>query len=285
MFEPNLGKVLGDSNRLQQIVWNLLANAVKFTQQGGQVNIRLERVGQYAQILVSDTGKGIEPDFLPYVFDYFRQENSTTTRNFGGLGLGLAIVRHLVELHGGTVQADSKGVGEGATFTVRLPLMPTQPQTLQNETQPESCPDLNGVTVLLVDDDTDTREFVTFLLEEYGASVTAVTKASEVLTALTQSLPDVFLSDIGMPEVDGYTLIQQVRTLPPEQGGQIPALAKLLRRRLALTAYAGEMNEEKALSAGFQKHISKPVEPNLLIEAILELLMKIKPQMHTDAHR
>ncbi|BAY45237.1 PAS/PAC sensor hybrid histidine kinase [Scytonema sp. HK-05] len=273
MFEPNLGKVLGDSSRLQQIVWNLLANAVKFTQQGGRVNIRLERVGHYAQIVVSDTGKGIEPDFLPYVFDYFRQENSTTTRNFGGLGLGLAIVRHLVELHGGTVQADSKGVGEGATFTVRLPLMPTQPQALQNETQPESCPDLNGVTVLLVDDDTDTREFVTFLLEEYGASVTAVTKASEVLTALTQSLPDVFLSDIGMPEVDGYTLIQQVRTLLPEQGGQIPALAKLLRRRLALTAYAGEMNEEKALSAGFQKHIPKPVDPSLLVEAISHLLL------------
>ncbi len=277
MFEPNLGKVLGDSSRLQQIVWNLLANAVKFTQQGGQVNIRLERVGQYAQIVVSDTGKGIEPDFLPYVFDYFRQENSTTTRKFGGLGLGLAIVRHLVELHGGTVQADSSGVGEGASFTVRLPLMPTQPQTLQNETQPESCPDLNGVTVLLVDDDTDTREFVTFLLEEYGASVTAVTKASEVLTALTQSLPDVFLSDIGMPEVDGYTLIRQIRTLPPEQGGQIPAIA--------LTAYAGEINEEKALSAGFQKHISKPVDPTLLIEAISDLLSKIKPQMHTDAHR
>jgi CheY-like chemotaxis protein len=262
---------------LQQIVWNLLANAVKFTQQGGRVNIRLEQVGHYAQIVVNDTGKGIDPDFLPYVFDYFRQENSTTTRKFGGLGLGLAIVRHLVELHGGTVQADSTGVGEGASFTVRLPLMSTQPQILQNDTQSESCLDLNGVTVLLVDDDADTREFVTFLLEEYRASVTAVTQASEVLAALTQSLPDVLLSDIGMPEVDGYTLIRQIRTLPLEQGGQIPAIA--------LTAYAGEMNEEKALSAGFQKHISKPVDPSLLVEAISDLLMKIKPQMGTDAHR
>lgn len=266
ILEPNLGTVLGDSSRLQQIIWNLLANAVKFTQQGGQVNIRLERVGHYAQIVVTDTGKGIELEFLPYVFDYFRQENSTTTRKYGGLGLGLAIVRHLVELHGGTVQAESKGVGEGASFTLRLPLMPTQSQTLQNDTQSESCSDLNGVRVLLVDDDNDTREFVSFLLEEYGASVTAVTKGSEVLTALTQSLPDVLLSDIGMPEVDGYTLIRQVRSLPPEQGGQVPAIA--------LTAYAGEINQEKALSAGFQKHISKPVDPTALVEAVSELLMK-----------
>lgn len=267
ILEPNLGTVLGDSSRLQQIIWNLLANAVKFTQQGGQVNIRLERVGHYAQIVVTDTGKGIELEFLPHVFDYFRQENSTTTRKYGGLGLGLAIVRHLVELHGGTVQAESKGIGTGASFTLRLPLMPTQSQTLQNDTQSESCSDLNGVRVLLVDDDNDTREFVSFLLEEYGASVTAVTKGSEVLTALTQSLPDVLLSDIGMPEVDGYTLIRQVRSLPPELGGQVPAIA--------LTAYAGEINQEKALSAGFQKHISKPVDPTSLVEAISELLMKL----------
>ncbi|ARV62805.1 diguanylate cyclase [Nostocales cyanobacterium HT-58-2] len=263
-LEPNLGQVLGDSSRLQQIIWNLLSNAVKFTPAGGEVDIQLKRVDTQAQIVVADTGKGIDPDFLPYVFDYFRQENSTTTRKFGGLGLGLAIVRHLVELHGGTVWADSPGVGKGAAFTVKLPLMPTQSQTLENDTQSESCINLNGITVLLVDDDADTREFVTFLLEGSGASVTAVTNASEALTALTQLLPDVLVSDIGMPEIDGYTLIRQVRTLPPEQGGQTKAIA--------LTAYAGEMNEEQALTAGFQKHISKPVDPTLLVEAISELV-------------
>jgi PAS domain S-box-containing protein len=264
ILEPNLGKVLGDSSRLQQIIWNLLTNAVKFTPQGGEVHIQLEKIGTQAQIVVTDTGKGIDPKFLPYVFEYFRQENSTTTRKFGGLGLGLAIVRQLVELHGGTVQADSLGVDLGATFTVKLPLMVTQPQAPDKDKQPELSLDLSGVTVLLVDDDADTREFITFLLEEYGASVTAVTTANEVLATLTQFQPDVFLSDIGMPEVDGYTLIQKIRNLSVEQGGQIPAIA--------LTAYAGEMNEEKALSAGFQKHISKPVEPNLLIEAISTLV-------------
>jgi CheY-like chemotaxis protein len=258
-----VGKVSGDASRLQQIVWNLLSNAIKFTPQGGRVDIRLERIGSHAQITVSDTGKGIPTDFLPYVFDYFRQADATTTRKFGGLGLGLAIVRHLVELHGGTVQADSPGEGQGATFTVRLPLLLSQTESDRGNESPELSLDLQGIEILVVDDDVDTREFVAFLLEQYGAQVTAVGSAKEALVALTQSLPDVLLSDIGMPEMDGYMLMQQVRTLPTEQGGQIPAIA--------LTAYAGEMNYQQALSAGFQRHMSKPVEPAELVDAIASL--------------
>ncbi|MFN6571075.1 PAS domain S-box protein [Dendronalium sp. ChiSLP03b] len=296
-LDPNSAKVLGDSNRLQQIIWNLLSNAVKFTPEGGRVDIRLEAGrkedtgtrGQkdaknlsqtlsaspslpipasstlnYAQITVTDTGKGIDPNFLPYVFDYFRQENSTSTRKFGGLGLGLAIVRHLVELHGGTVKAESQGENQGATFTVRLPLLKDSSEMKQDNTDSEPSSNLNGVNILIVDDDADTREFIAFLLEQYGANVTAVSSAAETLAALGQSLPDVLLSDIGMPEVDGCMLIRQVRTLPPEQGGQI--------RAIALTAYAGEMNEKQVLTAGFQKHIAKPVEPADLVEAIANLL-------------
>jgi len=262
-LEPEVGVVSGDASRLQQVVWNLLSNAIKFTPQGGRVDIRLERIGSQAQITVSDTGKGIQADFLPYVFDYFRQGDSTTTRKFGGLGLGLAIVRHLVELHGGTVQADSPGVGQGATFTVRLPLLLSQLQSDRCLDQSEPSLDLNEVEILVVDDDTDAREFVTFLLEQYGARVRAVSSAGEALTALTQSVPDVLLSDIGMPDVDGYMLMQQVRTLPPEQGGQI--------RAIALTAYAGEINYQQAIAAGFQSHISKPVEPAELVSVITSL--------------
>jgi CheY-like chemotaxis protein len=258
-----VGVVSGDASRLQQVVWNLLSNAIKFTPSGGQVDIRLERIGSQAQITVSDTGKGIQADFLPYAFDYFRQGDSTTTRKFGGLGLGLAIVRHLVELHGGTVQADSPGEGQGATFTVRLPLLLSQLQSDRCLDQSEPSLDLNGVEILVVDDDTDAREFVTFLLEQYGARVRAVSSASEALTALTQSVPDVLLSDIGMPDVDGYMLMQQVRTLPPEQGGQI--------RAIALTAYAGEINYQQAIAAGFQSHISKPVEPAELVAVVISL--------------
>ncbi len=275
VYEPNVGQVSGDSGRLQQVIWNLLSNAVKFTPQGGCVEIRLSVVSsqsqrttdngqrttdKYAQIQVSDTGKGINPDFLPHVFDYFRQENSTTTRLFGGLGLGLAIVRHLVELHGGTVCAESPGEGQGATFTVQLPLMITQPETNPDNQQFNESPNLRGIRVLVVDDEADMREFLAFMLEEYGAKVTVVASASEALEALCQVKPDVLVSDIGMPEVDGYMLIRQIRAMPPEQGGLIPAIA--------LTAYAGEADQNQALSAGFHKHIAKPVEPNELATVI-----------------
>lgn len=272
-LKPNLGQVLGDSNRLQQIVWNLLSNAVKFTPEGGRVDIRLSSCSNVnsapsthnsALIQVSDTGKGIDPNFLPYVFEYFRQENSSTTRKFGGLGLGLAIVRHLVELHGGTVQVESEGEDRGATFTVRLPLIQNQLEIKQDSSNSEPSSNLNGVKILVVDDDTDTREFIVFLLEQYGANVTAVTSANEALATLAQSLPDILLSDIGMPEVDGCMFMRQLRTLPAEQGGKI--------RAIALTAYAGEMNAQQVLTAGFNKHIAKPVEPSELVDAIANLI-------------
>jgi PAS domain S-box-containing protein len=259
-------QVMGDSNRLQQVIWNLLSNAVKFTPQGGQVDIRLEHFGSQAQIVVSDTGKGIPPEFLPYVFDHFRQADAATTRKFGGLGLGLAIVHHLVELHGGTVQAESPGEDQGATFTVRLPLMLTQNQTPQDTPSSSQSLDLNGVKILVVDDDADTREFIAFLLEEYGANVTAVATATEALVSFTQFQPDLLLSDIGMPDIDGYMLMEQVRTLPPEQGGEIPAIA--------LTAYAAEIDHQQALKVGFQRHVSKPVDPVKLVEVITKLIGK-----------
>ncbi|MEG4628891.1 PAS domain S-box protein [Microcoleus sp. AR_TQ3_B6] len=262
----NVGYVSGDSTRLQQVVWNLLSNAIKFTPAGGRVEVRLEQVGNQAQITISDNGQGIPQEFLPYVFDYFRQADSATTRKFGGLGLGLAIVRYLVELHGGTVQVQSPGEQLGATFTVRLPLMPIEPAVSQEEQSEEASLNLKGVQVLVVEDDTDTREFVVFLLQQAQASVIFADSAGSALAALMRSKPDVLLSDIGMPDMDGYMLMQQVRALPPEQGGEIPAIA--------LTAYAGDFNQQQALDAGFQRHIAKPVEPEELIGAILNLVRR-----------
>lgn len=286
-FDPTTGQVLGDSARLQQVIWNLLSNAVKFTPSGGTVEIRLEEVGNgesgigngeittdsllptpysptHAQITVSDTGKGIPPEFLPYVFEYFRQADSTTTRKFGGLGLGLAIVRHLVELHGGTVWAQSPGEGLGATFTVRLPLMPVSTQTPQEKPPAAPIADLIGLRILVVDDQPDIQDVVAFILEQAGAVVSVAASAPEALNLIEQSLPDVLICDIGMPDMDGYMLMRLLRTLPPEQGGKIPAIA--------LTAYAGDMNQQQALAAGFQQHIVKPVEPEKLVRAIAALV-------------
>ncbi|WGV23197.1 PAS domain S-box protein [Halotia branconii] len=270
-FSTDILQVMGDSDRLQQVIWNLLSNAVKFTPSGGRVEVHLEQIGANAQIQVIDTGKGISPEFLPYVFDYFRQADSKTTRVFGGLGLGLAIVRRLVELHGGTIHADSPGEGQGATFAVRLPLLKTSPLPKANFksspleiTTEESL--LSGVKILLVDDQADVREFFTFALEQYGATVTAVASANEALTALSQSKPDILLSDIGMPLMDGYMLLREVRKRSPEQGGQIPAIA--------LSAYAGEFNQKQALAAGFQKHVSKPAEPIELATVIVNLIKR-----------
>ncbi len=202
------------------------------------------------------------------MFDHFRQESSATTRRFGGLGLGLAIVRYLVELHGGTVQADSAGEGQGATFTVTLPLMPHQPATRLSATASlEPSLHLQGTRILVVDDDANTREFLAFLLELRGANVIAVATAGEAIVTLTQFLPDILLSDIGMPNVDGYMLMRQIRALPPEQGGTIPAIA--------LTAYAGEIDYQQAMAAGFQQHLAKPIDPQALIQTITSL---IKPK-------
>ncbi|MBD2461926.1 response regulator [Oscillatoria sp. FACHB-1407] len=291
-----LPPVLGDGGRLQQVVLNLLSNAIKFTSNGGRVEVRLE-VGNgewgmgngddptytlhptpytphptpnsptYAQIVVTDTGKGIVPDFLPYVFDSFRQEDGRTTRKFGGLGLGLAIVRQLTELHGGTVHAESQGEGCGATFTVRLPLMKQAFGTRENPLANPSLQQiqtLQDVRVLVVDDEADMRDLVVTILEQVGAIAHTATSATEALAALNQFQPMIIVSDIGMPDIDGYTLMRRIRSSASEHGRQILAIA--------LTAYASEFDQQLALQAGFQKHLSKPIEPEELIRAIAALV-------------
>ncbi len=273
MLQSAIGSVWGDANRLQQVFWNLLSNAVKFTPKGGRVEIKLQMVDSRVQVEISDTGQGIEPEFLPYVFERFRQADSTTTRSYGGLGLGLAIVRHLVELHGGSVRAESLGVGQGATFIVSLPLKAVRLDTRKLEQNQEAVieevPEINngrsldGLRVLVVDDEPDARELLTTVLEEYGAQVIAVASAAEALEAIKQLQPDVLVSDIGMPQEDGYTLIRKVRALTVHQGGQIPAVA--------LTAYARAEDRAQALLAGFQQHISKPVDPAQLALVVASL--------------
>ncbi|MBD2034250.1 PAS domain-containing protein [Leptolyngbya sp. FACHB-321] len=272
-LDPDVAPVSGDAERLQQVVWNLLTNAVKFTDPGGQVTVLLRQVaaadglGQaMVQMRVSDTGKGISPDFLPHVFESFRQEDGSTTRKFGGLGLGLAIVRQIVELHGGTVTAESQGEQQGTTFSVQLPILLLD---LPFAAAPKQLPTaaatpLDNVQVLLVEDDDDTREFEAFLLKQYGATVTAVASGSAALQALEQGLPDVLVSDIGMADMDGYRLMQQIRSRPLAQGGSVPAIA--------LTAYAAASDQERALQAGFQQHLTKPLEPECLVSAIVHLL-------------
>ncbi len=219
----------------------------------------------YVQLSVSDTGQGIAADFLPHVFDYFRQADSTTTRRFGGLGLGLAIVRYLVELHGGTVAVASPGEGQGATFTVKLPMIAAASLPPTDTLSPHS-PEVqfNGLQVLVVDDDRDSRELITFLLQQHGAIITEVASASEALICLEQASFDLLISDIGMPAIDGYALMRQIRKQAPDHGGKVPAIA--------LTAYAGEMDQQQALAAGFQHHLIKPVEPELLMQTIWTLV-------------
>jgi signal transduction histidine kinase/CheY-like chemotaxis protein len=262
--DSTVKQVMGDEARLQQIVWNLLSNAVKFTPKGGRVEIRLTCVGADAQITVSDTGKGIHPDFLPYIFEYFRQEDASTTRKFGGLGLGLAIVKQLVELHGGTVQASSPGEGKGATFIVSLPLMKFRSQILPGKTMSKEATDLSGISILVVDDERDSRDLIAFALELFGADVTAVASAREALQALHSSTPDVLVSDIGMPDLDGYELLRQVRSWTSSNNRQIAAIA--------LSAIAGVFDQRQALAAGFERHIAKPVEPEALATAVAQLV-------------
>lgn len=250
--------VYGDSSRLQQVVWNLLSNAVKFTPTEGRVEVTLRQSSDRAELMISDTGKGIDPNFLPYVFEHFRQEDGATTRKFGGLGLGLAIARQLVELHGGTIWADSRGEDQGAVFTVWLPLL-NQDAPIQSSESAEAKTALSGVRALIVDDDNDTREFLAFLLHQNGAIVETANSAAVALQSLTQSQPDILLSDIGMPEMDGYGLIQTIRAA----AYQFPAIA--------LTAYAGELNQQQALQAGFQHHIAKPIDPDAVIAIVDQL--------------
>jgi PAS domain S-box-containing protein len=257
--------VLGDGGRLQQVIWNLLSNAVKFTPDGGQVTVTLSQHENHAQIQVQDTGKGIHPDFLPYVFEHFRQEDSATTRKFGGLGLGLAIARQIVELHGGQISVDSPGEKQGATFTIQIPIAAIVDALADSELSPVSIHDLNQIRIFVVDDETDSREFITFVLEQEGAIVTAFSSGSEILQALERETPMLIISDIGMPEMDGYMLLKYIRTLETAQ--YIPAIA--------LTAYASEIDRQQALQVGFQRHLSKPIEPGELIQAIGAILQPI----------
>jgi PAS domain S-box-containing protein len=268
--------VAGDPVRLQQVIWNLLSNAIKFTPRGGSVQVRLERVNSHVEIAVSDNGAGIAPDFLPHVFDRFRQADQRTTRQHGGMGLGLAIVRHLVELHGGTVRAESSGEGRGSTFTVLLPVAPVYRDEPERERVHPAARDtlpayecserLDGLKVLVVDDEIDTRELLKVGIERCGAEVTAVASASEALEAIRTVVPDVLISDIGMPETDGYELIRRVRTLPDDGGGKIPAIA--------LTAYARVEDRMQALRAGYHMHVPKPVELAELVAVAASLVQR-----------
>jgi PAS domain S-box-containing protein len=266
--------VTGDANRLQQVIWNLLSNAVKFTPKGGRIQIRLERVRSSVEIIISDSGIGISAEFLPYVFDRFRQADSSTSRQQGGLGLGLAIVRHLIEAHGGTVQVFSEGIGKGATFSVRLPVVagfakPHQPRAVANRGMIEErssslkLPSLQGLKLLIVDDEADARDLLQTMLAPCGAEIFTASTAAEALDQLKQLRPDLLVSDIGLPEEDGYTLIRKIRALEEGQGGKIPAIA--------LTAYARSEDRVRALSSGYQLHVQKPVELEELAFAIASL--------------
>ena len=262
VFEP-VEDVRGDADRLQQVVWNLLSNSVKFTPQGGRIEVRLDQQDGQARIRVTDTGLGIEPEFLRYVFDRFRQADSSTTRSHGGLGLGLSIVRQLVELHGGTVEAKSDGQGLGATFTVLLPLAPKMAVAAALPIDASDAPpDLRNLRVLLVDDEPDAREVISAALEQFGAEVSTAPSASEALRALRSSAAHVLVADIGMPGEDGYSLIQRIREMDGDLGA-LPAIA--------LTAYAGDVDRQRALDAGFQIHLAKPVEPGVLAQAVAVL--------------
>jgi PAS domain S-box-containing protein len=275
VLDPRTGPVSGDPGRLQQVFWNLLSNAIKFTPKGGRVQVLLERVSSHLDVSIVDTGDGIDPAFLPHVFDRFRQADATTTRLHGGLGLGLAIVKQLVELHGGTVRAKSPGQGQGATFIVSLPLtvLATDGEPLPSRRHPaaELTPmtlgenvRLPGIRVLVVDDEPDARALLRRLLEEAEAEVSTAAAATEALALVQAERPDVIISDIGMPREDGYSLIRQVRELPPERGGRTPAIA--------LTAYARAEDRVRTLLEGFQHHLSKPVEPAELIAMVSSLV-------------
>ena len=264
--------IVGDQDRLQQIVWNLLSNAVKFTPREGRVIVRLQRRGDEVVLRVEDTGVGIPADFLPYVFDRFSQADGTATRRHGGLGLGMAIVRYLVELHGGTATAQSPGENQGATFTIVLPAsfepdeaaaLAERPPSARKEAPIDELPSLDGITVLVVDDDTDSRTVVCQMLENQGASVAMAESTADAFVRFRQLRPDLLISDIGMPDEDGYALIRRVRALADKEGGNVPAIA--------LTAYASPEDANAALTAGYQRHISKPVDIGQLIAAVGEL--------------
>ena len=275
-FGVDVDLVRGDPDRLQQVIWNLLSNAIKFTPKGGSVGVKLDRVGSDVHIRVSDTGQGIPAEFLPHVFERFRQADGSTTRTHGGLGLGLAVVRHLVEQHGGTVSVKSGGEHQGSTFSVSLPIVAvSEPghereqsrrhQAPGNAEPPRAMP-LAGIRVLVVDDHEDARELVSMVLSQAGAETILAGSAEAALASFKREKPDVLISDIGMPDEDGFMLISRIRTLSAEEGGDIPAIA--------LTAYATEEDRQRALGAGFENHVSKPIEPAELINAVAQISRK-----------
>ncbi|HMI83750.1 MAG TPA: PAS domain S-box protein [Polyangiaceae bacterium] len=269
MLDPSTGMIKGDAGRLQQVLWNLLTNAVKFTPRGGRIHITLRRENSSVEIDVADTGKGVTPDFLPRMFERFTQQEASKSRSAGGLGLGLAIVKHLVELHGGTVEAHSNGEGAGTTFIVRLPLAPVYAARRDTPTSSVHAEDLKfpselgGLKVLVIDDEPDARELVQAVLAEGGAQVTLASSAAEAFEMIRAQRPDVIVSDIGMPDEDGYVFIRKLRELSREEGGRIPAVA--------LTAYARAEDRRNALLAGFQNHAAKPIEPQELLIVIANL--------------
>jgi len=274
VLDPHTGAVTGDPTRLQQIIWNLLNNAIKFTPPDGKVTVILEKLGSQVEISVSDTGEGIKPEFLPHVFDRFRQQDASTVRRHQGLGLGLAIVKQLVELHGGSVHAQSPGPGKGSTFVVSLPIAAEQDKQpreknavrLDAPAPQEPTPSLLGIKVLVVDDDADARELLRSILAQSGASVRTASSANEALSQFESRRPDVLVSDIGMPEQDGYSLIRNVRARENGTGGHVPALA--------LTAFARSDDRRRAIGAGFHMHLSKPVEPAELVTVVASLVKR-----------
>jgi PAS domain S-box-containing protein len=279
LLDPTASPVLGDPARLQQVVWNLLSNAVKFTPKGGRVTVALHRKDSYAAITITDDGIGINQDFLPYVFDRFRQADSSSTRSHGGLGLGLAIVRHLVELHGGAVGAESDGTQRGSSFTVKVPLMAVKIRRAEtagagsdgagNDDVFMECPSLlSGVRILVVDDEEDARQLLSTILEECEAVVETAASVGHAIEAIRRSTPDLIISDIGMPDEDGYELVRRLRDDEDPKLKELPAVA--------LTAYAGEDDRARSLAAGFQIHLAKPVDPEALITAVEQLIKKDK---------
>lgn len=268
--------VNGDANRLRQVIWNLMSNAIKFNPRGGSVYINLDCVDSMVRLTVRDTGEGIAAEFIPFVFDRFRQAEGSISRKQGGLGLGLAVVRHLVELHGGNVSAESGGLGQGSIFTVDLPMAierrdPARAEERRREVERRRSVSgdkvrLDGIYVLLVEDDDDSRRFLGTMLKQHGAEVSSAASAADAFSLFTDKLPNVLVSDIGMPEEDGYELISKIRALPVEDGGSIPAIA--------LTGYATRKDRDRSISAGYQRHIAKPVEQSELIMAIAELVAK-----------
>ncbi|WP_395748857.1 ATP-binding protein [Prosthecobacter sp.] len=278
VFDPAAQPVFGDPNRLQQIFWNLLNNAIKFTASGGRIQVLLTRVHSHLEVSVNDTGIGIDPDFLPHVFERFRQADASSTRTQGGLGLGLAIVKHLAELHGGTVKASSAGRNQGSTFTLMLPMVVIQPETEAGSRHPASsersssagnAPHLDEIRVMIVDDEEDSRNLLQKMLAKAGAVVTTARSVQQALDLWGQAAPDVLISDIGMPDRDGYSLIREIRQLPASQGGNVPAIA--------LTAYTRTEDRIKAIAAGFQMHISKPADSVELMTVVSSLAGK--PQL------